>query len=115
MTDGIIGGDENQWISWNRTPVIIEFNFDMTRHFKTIQIYTMNQKYESVEMKFDDTHVVKHRVSSMESSLSTVFFDKIQLNQYGNEFIGKKLHMKFEFSSTQLLFLTEITFERPKK
>ena len=97
LTDGIIGGDENNWISWNKSPVIMELQFDMSRHFKTIQIYTMNNKYESVEVKFDDNLIVKHQLSSMESSLSTVFFDKIQLSKYGNEFIGKRLQMKFEF------------------
>ena len=71
----------------------------------------MNNKYQSIEIKFDDNLAVKHQISPRESSLSTVFVDTIQLNKYGNIFIGKRVEIIFEFNNKQLLLLTEITFD----
>ncbi|CAF4625182.1 unnamed protein product, partial [Rotaria sp. Silwood1] len=109
LVDGIIGDVDNSWLSWNKSPVSIEFQFDMSRHFKTIHIYTMNNKYESIKIKFDDNPSIKHHISSIESSLSTVFVDTIQLINYGNMFIGKRVEILFEFNIA--LFVTEITFD----
>jgi hypothetical protein len=110
LVDGIIGGDDNYWVGWNKSPVSIEFNFDISRHFKTIRIYTMSNKYQSIVIKFDDHLSIKHHASLIESSLSTVFIDTIQLIKYGNMFIGKRIEILFEFNN-ELLLLTEITFD----
>ncbi|CAF1024694.1 unnamed protein product [Rotaria sordida] len=110
LVDGIIGSIDNYWLDWNRSPVSIEFHFDMSRHFKTIHIYTMNNKYEFIQIKFDDNPLtIKHYASPTESSLSTVFVDTIQLINYGNMFIGKRIEILFEFNNA--LVLTEITFD----
>jgi hypothetical protein len=111
LVDGIIVGDDNYWLSWNKSPVTLEFNFDASRHFKTIQIYTLSNKYQSMFIKFDDNLSIKHHVSPIESSLSSnIFVDKIQLINYGNIFIGKRVEIIFEFSN-ELFLLTEITFD----
>jgi hypothetical protein len=111
LTDGIIGGNDNPWIAWNKSPVSIKFYFDTSRHFKIIRIYFMNNKYRSIEIKFDNYRTIKHEISSIETSLSTVFVDTIYLNKYEKTmFIGKQIEILFEFDN-QLLFLTEITFD----
>ena len=38
LIDGIIGGNDNYWLSWNKSPLSIEFHFDISRHFKIIKI-----------------------------------------------------------------------------
>jgi hypothetical protein len=110
LVDGIIGGDENYWIGWNKSPVSIKFHFDVSRQFKTIQIYTMNNKYQSISVKFDNNQPIKHQILPIESSLSTVFVDTIHLIKYGNIFSGKRVEIIFEFNN-ELLLLTEITFD----
>jgi hypothetical protein len=110
LVNGIIGGEDNYWLGWNKSPVSLEFNFDVSRHFKTIQIYTLSNKYQSIEIKFDDNPSIKHHVSPQQSSLSSIFVDKIQLINYGNIFIGKRVEIIFEFNN-ELLLLTEITFD----
>ncbi|CAF0731409.1 unnamed protein product [Adineta steineri] len=110
LVDGIIGGNDFSWLSWNKSPVSIEFHFDISRHFKTIQIYTMNNKYESVQIKFDNNLTIKHHIAPIESSVSTIYVDTIQLIKYDNIFLGKQIEFLFEFNNNQLLFLTEITF-----
>jgi hypothetical protein len=106
----VIGGDDNYWLGWNKSPVSIKFNFDVSRHFKTIQIYTMSNEYQSIHIKFDDNPSIKHHPSPIESSLSTIFVDTIQLIKYGNIFIGKQVEIIIEFNN-ELLLLTEITFD----
>ncbi|CAF3483728.1 unnamed protein product [Rotaria socialis] len=109
LVDGIFGGVDDYWLGWHQSPASIEFNFDISRQFKTIEIYTMNQKYHSIHIRFDNHLSIEHYASPKESSLSTVFVDTIHLMKYGNTFIGKRIEIMFEFDNA--LFLTEITFE----
>jgi hypothetical protein len=110
LTDGVIGGNENTWLAWNKSPVSIEFHFDTSHHFKIIRIYSMNNKYRSIRIKFDDRSPIEHHASSITSSLSNVFIDTIHLNKYGTIMIGKRVEIIFQFDN-ELLFLTEITFD----
>lgn len=109
MVDGIIGGVDDYWIGWNKSPASIEFHFDTSRQFKKIQIYTMSDKYQSVQVKFDDNFSIEHHPSPIESSLPTVFIDTILLAKYGTMFLGKRVEIIFDFENA--LFLTEITFD----
>lgn len=110
LVDGIIGDDENNWLSWNKSPVSLELNFDLSRHFKTIRIYTMSDKYQSIDIKFDDNRSISHQISPIQSSSAGVFVDTVQLIQYGILFIGKRIEIIFEFNN-ELLLLTEVTFD----
>jgi len=110
LTDGILGDNENSWLAWNKSPVLIKFNFDTSRHFKIIRIYFMKNKYHSIEIKFDNYQTIKHEISPIVSSLSTIFVDTIYLNKYETMFIGKQIELLFEFDN-ELLFLTEIVFD----
>ena len=110
LVDGVIGNDENSSLSWNQSPASFEFHFDVQRHFKAIQIHTMSKHYQSIEIKFDDIPPIKHYASPMESSVSNVFVDTIQLMKYGNIFIGKRVEIVFEFNN-EVLRLAEITFD----
>jgi hypothetical protein len=110
LTDGIVGGNDKAWLAWNKSPVLLKFNFDTSRHFKTIRIYSMNNKYRSIQVKFDDSLPINHQTSFIETSLSTVFVDTIQLNQYQTMIIGKQVEFLIEFNN-DFLFLTEITFD----
>lgn len=110
LTDGIIGGNENSWLAWNKSPISIQFYFDTSRHFKIIKIYFMNNKYRSINIKFDNHQTIKHQISPSSTSLSTVFVDTISLNKYEKMFIGKQIDITFEFDN-ELLFLTEIIFD----
>ncbi len=110
LTDGIIGGNENTWLGWTKSPVSIQFQFDTSRHFKIIRIYSMNNKYRSIEIRFDHYRTIKHQISPVITALSTVFVDTIYLNKYEEIFIGKQIEIIFEFDN-ELLFLTEITFD----
>ncbi len=69
----------------------------------------MNNKYQLINIKFDDNRSIKHHSSPIKSSISTIFVDTIQLNKYGNIFLGKQIEIIFEFNN-ELLLLTEITF-----
>jgi hypothetical protein len=110
LTDGIIGSDETTWLAWNTSPMSIQFHFDTFRHFKIIRIYSMNNKYRSIQIKFDNNLPIKHHMSPMTTSLSTMFVDTVQLSEYGTMIIGKRVEILFEFDN-ELLFLTEITFD----
>ena len=110
LTDGIIGGNEKTCLVWNKSPVSIRFQFDTTRHFKTIRIYSMNNQYRSLEIQFDHSSPIKHSISPMATSLSTVFVDTIDLNKSEQIFIAKEVQIRFQFDNG-LLFLTEITFD----
>jgi hypothetical protein len=68
----------------------------------------MNNKYQSIFIKFDNNQTIKHQTSPIESS--PIFIDTIQLIKYGNMFIGKRVEIIFEFNN-ELLLLTEITFD----
>jgi len=70
----------------------------------------MNNKYRSIEIRFDNHLPIKHQVSPISTSISTVFVDTIHLNQYQTMFIAKQVEILVEFDN-QLLFLTEITFD----
>ena len=94
---------------WNKSPVSIEFHFDTIRQFETIKIFTMNSKYQSIDIKFDDNPLIKHYISPKEISSSKLYLDTIQLNKYGHRFQAKTIEMIFEFQ--QDLILTEITFD----
>ncbi|CAF1445603.1 unnamed protein product [Adineta steineri] len=110
LSDGIIGSDENTWIAWNKSPISIQFNFDTFRQFKIIRIYSMNNKYRSIQIKFDNNPPIIHKISSISTLLSTVFVDTIQLTDYNTITIAKKIEILFEFDN-EFLFLTEIKFE----
>ncbi|CAF1307987.1 unnamed protein product [Rotaria sordida] len=110
LTDGIIGDNENTWLAWNKSPVSIKFDFDTFRHFKIIQIYSMKNKYRSIQIKFDNNLLIKHQISSIATLLSTIFVDTIQLNKSKTMIIGKQVEILFEFDN-EPLFLTEITFD----
>lgn len=110
LTDGIIGGNEYTYLVWNRSPVSVRFQFDTTRHFKSIRIYSMNNQYRSIEIQFDQFSPIKHIISPMVTSLSTVFVDTVDLNKYEQIFIAKEVQIRFQFDNG-LLFLTEITFD----
>jgi len=69
----------------------------------------LNNKYQLINIKFDDNRSIKHHSSPIKSSISTIFIDTIQLNKYGNIFLGKQIEIIFEFNN-ELLLLTEITF-----
>jgi hypothetical protein len=70
----------------------------------------MNNKYRSIEIRFDHYRTIKHQISPVITALSTVFVDTIYLNKYEEIFIGKQIEIIFEFDN-ELLFLTEITFD----
>ena len=110
LTDGAIGGNDNAGLVWNKSPVTIRFQFDTSRHFKIIRIYSMNNKYRSVEIRFDHHLPIKHQSSQVSTSISTVFIDTIYLTKYPTMFIAKQVEILFHFDN-QLLFLTEITFD----
>ena len=110
LTDGILGSQENACLVWNKSPVFIRFQFDTSRHFKTIRIYSMNNKYRSIDIQFDHSTPIQHQISPMVTSLSTVFVDVVDLTQYERIFIAKEVEIRLEFTN-ELLFLTEITFD----
>jgi hypothetical protein len=110
LTDGVVGNDETTWLAWNTSPISIQFHFDTFRHFKNIRIYSMNNKYRSIQIKFDNNLPIKHQMSPTVTSFSTIFVDTIQLNDYEAIAIGKRVEILFEFDN-ELLFLTEITFD----
>ncbi|CAF4052981.1 unnamed protein product [Rotaria sp. Silwood2] len=110
LTDGIIGDNENTRLVWNKSPVSINFHFDTVRHFKTIEIYSMTNKYRSIQIKFDNNLSIKHQISPITTSLSTIFVDTIQLNKSKTMIIGNRVEILFEFDDEPLL-LTEITFD----
>jgi hypothetical protein len=66
----------------------------------------MNNKYHSIEIKFDNHQTIKHEISP----ISTEIVDTIQLNKYETMFIGKQVELLFQFDN-ELLFLSEITFD----
>lgn len=110
LTDGILGSHENACVVWNKSPIFLRFQFDTSRQFKTIRIYSMNNKYHSIDIQFDHSIPIKHLISPMTTSLSTVFVDVIDLTQYQQIFIAKQIEIRLEFNN-EFLFLTEITFE----
>ncbi|UJR16452.1 hypothetical protein I4U23_003354 [Adineta vaga] len=110
LIDGIIGSDDSTWLAWNKSPVMIDFNFDTYRQFKNIRIYSMNNKYRSIEMKFDDNQPIVHRPTFITTSVSTVFVDTIDFEDDGTIIIGKHLEILFEFDN-EFLFLTEIKID----
>ena len=97
------------WIEWNQSPAFIEFYFDISRHFKTIHIYTMNSKYQLIKIEFNNQLSIEHHFSPIKSSFTNVFVDRIQLNKYENMFIGQYLKLIFHFNNQ--LRLTEIIFD----
>jgi hypothetical protein len=70
----------------------------------------MNNKYHSIEIKFDHHLPIKHQSSPVATSISTVFVDTIHLDKYQTMFIAKQVEILVHFDN-QLLFLTEITFD----
>ncbi|CAF3466761.1 unnamed protein product [Rotaria sp. Silwood1] len=110
LTDGIIGNNENTRLAWNNSPVLIKFHFDTFRIFNLIRIYSMKNKYRSIQIKFDNNLPIKYQISPIETSLSTIFVDTIQLNKSTTMPIGKRMEILFEFDNEPLL-LTEITFD----
>ena len=70
----------------------------------------MNNKYHSVQIKFDNYRSIKHQVLSVGQLSSTIFIDTIQLNKYPSIIIGEQVEILFEFDH-DLLFLTEIAFD----
>jgi hypothetical protein len=70
----------------------------------------MNNQYRSLDIQFDHLSPIKHSISPLATSLSTVFVDTIDLNKYEQIFIAKEIHIQFQFDHG-LLFLTEITFD----
>lgn len=110
LVDGIVGGDETCWLGWNSSPVSIQFQFDQSRHFKTIQIYTMNNKYSLIEVKFDNDRSFEHRPHPILSTISTVFLETIDLSQYGSMFISEQIEIRFRFHD-EIFLLTEIKFD----
>jgi hypothetical protein len=111
LVDGIISGDDDDfWLGWNKSPVSIEFHFDVSRQFKTIRLYTMNDKYHSVQVQFDGTLAIKHQPSPLMSSTPTLFIDAIDLSKYDTTFIAKRVQITFEFTN-ELFLLTEIQFD----
>ena len=111
LVDGILGDDTSSWLSWNKSPVSLVFDFDVLRHFQSIQIYTMGEKYQSITVKFDDHRSIEHEISPMKTSSSNVFMDTIQLINYENLLvIGKRVEILFQFPH-ELLLLTEVTFD----
>ncbi|CAF3405363.1 unnamed protein product [Rotaria socialis] len=107
LIDGIIGDNEDSRLSWNKSPVLVQFHFDTYYHFKTIRIYSVNNKYRSVQIKIDNNLPMRHKLST---SLSKTFADTIHLNQSKIVNIGKRVELLFEFDNG-LLSLTEITFD----
>jgi hypothetical protein len=69
----------------------------------------MNNKYRTIQIKFDNSPPINHQISFVETSLSTVFVDTVQLNKYQTMVIGKQVEILIEFDN-DFLFLTEITF-----
>ncbi|CAF4746271.1 unnamed protein product [Rotaria sp. Silwood1] len=110
LTDGIIGNNENTRLAWNNSPVLIKFHFDTFRIFNLIRIYSMKNKYRSIQIKFDNNLPIKYQISPIETSLSTIFVDTIQLNKSTTMPTGKRIEILFEFDNEPLL-LTEITFD----
>jgi hypothetical protein len=71
----------------------------------------MNNKYHSIEIKFDHHHLpIEHQSSPVSTSISTVFVDTIYLNKYPTMFIAKQIEILVQFDN-EFLFLTEITFD----
>lgn len=110
LTDGILGGNEDSWLVWNKSSVTIQFQFDTSRHFKMIRIYFLNNKYKSVRIRFDKNQLIDHDISPQSTSLSTVFVDTIYLTEHQTMIVGKQVELQLEFD-TEFLFLTEIVFD----
>lgn len=110
LTDGVLGGNEDCWLVWNKSPVTIRFQFDTSRHFKMIRIYFLNNKYKSVRIHFDKNQLIDHDISPQSTSLSTIFVDTIYLNEHQSMIVGKQVELQLEFDS-EFLFLTEIVFD----
>ncbi|CAF1422402.1 unnamed protein product [Adineta ricciae] len=110
LTDGIIGSDESAWLAWNKSPAKIDFHFDTYRQFSIIRIYSMNNKYRSIEIKFDDNPPIAHKATPIATSISTIFLDTINLDNYATMTIGKHVEVVIEFDN-EFLFLTEIKFD----
>ena len=111
LVDGVISGDDDDfWLGWNKSPVSIEFHFDLSRQFRTIRIYTLNNKYHSVQVQFDGTLAIKHQPSPLVSSTPTLFIDTIDLSKYDMTFIAQRVQITFEFTD-ELFLLTEIQFD----
>lgn len=109
LTDGILGDDPENSLTWKKSPVTVDFEFDDLRLFKTIKIYSNREKYRRIEIRFDDFPSIEHR-SSLVEIVSNVFIDNIDLDQFGTNFIGKQIQLKFHFDEEQLS-LSEITFD----
>lgn len=110
LTDGIIGDAPDTRLVWNKSPVTVQFYFDGYRHFKSIHVYSMINKYRSIQIKIDDSLPIKYKISSASTSLSTIFVYKIQLNQSKTMIIGRQVEILFEFNNESLC-VTEITFD----
>lgn len=110
LTDGILGGNEDSWLVWNKSSVTIQFQFDTSRHFKMIRIYFLNNKYKSVRIRFDKNQLIDHDISPQSTSLSTVFVDTIYLTEHQSMIVGKQVELQLEFDA-EFLFLTEIVFD----
>jgi hypothetical protein len=110
LVDGVIGGNDRSWLGWSRSPVTVEFVFDLPRRFKAIEIYTINARIRSIDVQFDEQQPITHRPSSKPTPVSSLFVDRVELEPSGTTFVGQRLRIRFEFHD-EVFLLTEIKFE----
>ncbi|CAF1093216.1 unnamed protein product [Didymodactylos carnosus] len=136
LVDGIIGEVtssnkqlSSDWVGWNRHQVgsfiVLQFYFDISRHFKSINIYSHSQSASSSSLPYQSVNVTMYKLSNNSKeytdliqwthapSLATK--KGINIDNITCKITSKlitKVDLKFQLTNdNDWLFLTEIIFD----